>query len=155
MSAFDHLESELYPEPLFPVEAPDGRRDLSELARVKMFRTYLARLAPKVTAYPNANAGKRNPVQARAEGIRAGIPDYTVFWNIRDSTLSDCPSSVAWVEMKGYSAAGRPGKLSPDQIEFMNILHRNGHNVACFYSGKSAFDWLASLGAPIAGRITA
>ena len=30
MSAFDHLETTLDPVPLFPVEEPDGRRELSE-----------------------------------------------------------------------------------------------------------------------------
>lgn len=153
---FAHLDGGLdKQEPLFFCEAPDGRKDLSELARVKMFRSYLARLAPKVTAYANANAGKRNPMQAKAEGIKAGVPDYTCFWDIADSTLPDCAVSVAWVEIKGYSAAGQPGKLSPAQIEFMNRLHERGHKVACFFSGKSAFDWLAGLGAPISGRIAA
>lgn len=140
---------------LFPVEAPDGRKDLTEKHRAKMFRAYLARLAPSVTVYPNANAGKRAPSQARAEGIRAGVPDYTIYWDIADSTIADCAVSVAWVELKGYQADGRPGKLSDKQIAFMNDLHRKGHKVACFFSGKSAFDWLASLGAPIRGRIAA
>lgn len=155
-SIFDGLDDGLDPqEPLFPVEAPDGRKELSELTRAKMFRAYMAKLAPKVTLYANANAGKRNPNQARAEGIRAGVPDYTAFWDIADSTHPDCDVSVCWIEMKGYSAAGQPGKLSDAQIAFMNDLHRRGHKVACFFSGKSAFDWLASLGAPVAGRITA
>lgn len=146
---FASLESPLHETPLFFVEKPDGRKDLSELDRVKMFRSYLAKLAPKVTAYANANAGKRSRVQAKAEGIVSGVPDYTVFWDIADSTIPNCDVSVAWVEMKGYSASGQPGKLSPSQIEFMNRLHKRGHKVACFFSGKSAFDWLASLGAPI------
>ena len=152
MSAFDNLETTLDPMPLFPVEEPDGRKDLSELQRAKMFRSYVAKLAPKVILYANANAGKRNPNQAKAEGIKAGVPDYTVAWDISDSTISDCAVSVAWIELKGYSADGRPGKLSKAQIDFMNGLHLRGHKVACFFSGKSAFDWLASLGAPIRGR---
>lgn len=149
------LESSLNPEPLFFVEQPDGRKELSELARAKMLRSYMARLAPKVLMFANANAGKRNPNQARAEGIIAGVPDYTVCWDIEHSTIPDCAVSIAFVEMKGYSAAGQPGKLSTAQIEFMNRLHVRGHKVACFFSGKSAFDWLAGLGAPIAGRIAA
>lgn len=154
MSAFDNLETTLDPVPLFPVEEPDGRKDLSELERAKLFRSYVAKLAPKVVLYANANAGKRNPTQARAEGIKAGVPDYTIAWDIADSTIPDCAVSVAWIELKGYSADGRPGKLSKAQIDFMNGLHSRGHKVACFFSGKSAFDWLASLGAPIRGRIT-
>lgn len=154
MSAFDHLETTLDPVPLFPCEAPDGRKDLSELERAKMFRAYMAKLAPDVLVFANGNAGKRNPMQAKAEGIRAGVPDYTVCWDVSKSTLPDCAVSIAFVELKGYSAKGQPGKLSKAQIEFMNSLHERGHKVACFYSGKSAFDWLASLGAPIRGRAT-
>lgn len=155
MTPFDHLETPLYEEPEFPVEEPDGRTELSEIERAKIFRTYIAKLAPKLTVYPNANAGKRNPSKAKAEGIVAGVPDYTIFWPIGSSTIPNCDVSIAWVELKGYSAKGQPGKLSPAQIEFMNKLHRNGHKVACFFSGKSAFDWLASLGAPISGRVMA
>ena len=48
-------------------------------------------MAPAVAAYANANAGKRNPSKAKAEGIRAGVFDLTLVWN----------RGVAWVEFKG------------------------------------------------------
>lgn len=153
MTDWAALETPLKAAPLFPVEAPDGRKELSELARAKMFRAYMAKLAPACGVYANANAGKRNPNQARAEGIRAGVPDYTIYWDISDSTIPNCAVSIAYVELKGYSAAGAPGKLSPAQIEFCNDLHSKGHKVACFFSGQSAFEWLRSLGAPIRGSI--
>lgn len=155
MSAFDHLEAPLDEKPLFFVEAPDGRKDLSELDRAVIFRRYLSTLAPAVMLYPNANAGRRNPMQARREGIVAGVFDYTAAWDIADSTLADCDVSVCWVELKGYDKSGRPGKLSQAQIEWGNAMHRRGHKVACFFSGKSAFDWMSSLGAPIRGRVAA
>lgn len=155
MTDWDAMETPLKAEPLFPVEAPDGRKDLTELDRAVMFRRYMANLAPAVILYPNANAGRRNPMQARREGIMAGVFDYTAAWDIADSTLADCAVSVCWVELKGYDKSGRPGKLSNAQIEWGNAMQARGHKVACFFSGKSAFDWLASLGAPIRGRFAA
>lgn len=153
MSDFAALESPLYPEPLFPVEAPDGRKDLAEIDRQVMFRKFAASLAPKVIVWANANAGKRNPLQAKREGIMAGVFDMTAAWDIGDSTQSDCAVSMCHLEFKGYDKSGRAGALSLAQIEWGNAMHERGHKVACFFSGKSAFDWLASLGAPVRGRI--
>lgn len=155
MTDWDVLETPLTAVPLFPVEAPDGRKDLTEIQRAVMFRKFMSQLAPAVVLYANANAGKRNPLQAQREGVIAGVPDYTACWDIADSTRADALVSVAWIELKGYDKSGRPGKLSQAQIDFGNRLHERGHKVACFFSGKSAFDWLASLGAPIRGRIAA
>ena len=154
MTDWDDLEAPLKAEPLFPVEKPDGRKELTEIERAVMFRRYLRELAPSVVLYPNANAGKRNPTQARREGIVPGVFDYTAAWDVSASTLEHAPVSVAWVELKEYDKNGRPGRLSQAQIEFGNRMHARGHKVACFFSGKSAFDWLASLGAPIRGRFT-
>jgi len=149
------LETPLGGKPLFPVEAPDGRKDLSELDRQVMFRKYAANLAPMVMLWANANAGRRNPLQARREGIVAGVFDMSAAWDIGASTLVDCAVSACWIEFKGYDKRGQPGRLSEAQIEWGNAMHQRGHKVACFYSGKSAFDWLASLGAPVRGRIAA
>lgn len=152
---FAELETPLVQEPLFPVEAPDGRKDLSELDRQVMFRKFAKQLAPTVLVWANANAGRRNPAQARKEGIRAGVFDMTCAWDIAASTLSCGEASMCWIEMKGYDKSGRPGRLSASQIEWGNDMHRRGHKVACFFSGKSAFDWLASVGAPVRGRVVA
>lgn len=148
------LEAPLAPEPLFPVEAPDGRKDLSEIERQVIFRKFASSLAPSVVVWANANAGKRNPAQAKREGIRAGVFDMTCAWDIGASTIRDCAVSWCHIEFKGYDKSGRAGVLSPAQIEWGNAMHERGHKVACFFSGKSAFDWLASLGAPIRGRAT-
>ncbi|WP_159975842.1 MULTISPECIES: hypothetical protein [unclassified Novosphingobium] len=158
MNAFAHLETPLDEAPLFPVEAPDGRKDLAEIDRQVMFRKYLSNLAPAVMSYANPNAAKRGfkaQHQARKEGLTAGVFDMTCAWGIDASTLPDCDVSVCWIEFKGYDSNGRPGKLSQAQIDWGNAMVRKGHKVACFFSGKSAFDWMASLGAPIRGHVTA
>lgn len=154
MVDFAELETPLDAVPLFPVEAPDGRKDLAEIDRQVMFRRYAANLAPRVIVWANANAGRRNPAQARREGVMAGVFDMTCAWDIADSTNPAAPQSVCYLEFKGYDKNGRPGKLSRAQIDWGNAMHQRGHKVACFFSGKSAFDWLASLGAPVRGRIT-
>lgn len=154
MVDFADLEGPLKAEPLFPVEAPDGRKDMAEIDRQVMFRRYAANLAPRVIVWANANAGRRNPAQARREGVMAGVFDMTCAWDIADSTNPTALQSVCYLEFKGYDKNGRPGKLSQAQIEWGNAMHERGHMVACFFSGKSAFDWLASLGAPVRGRIT-
>lgn len=150
MADFAHLESPLREEPEFPVEAPDGKR-LSELERQAWLVSYIRRTSPKVMVYANANAGKRGfgaQRQAHKEGLLAGVPDITVVWDIADSHVPDGPT-VAWIEMKGTDAQGRAGKLSDQQIECGNRLHRSGQKVACFFSAKSAIQWLRSLGCPL------
>lgn len=152
MTVWDDLETPLDAAPLFPVEAPDGRKELSELQRQVMFRKYASTLAPRVIVWANANAGKRNPMKARREGIVAGIFDMSCAWDIAASTDPGAPQSICFIEFKGYSKDGRPGKLDSSQIEWGNAMHERGHKVACFFSGQSAFNWLASLGAPVRGR---
>ncbi len=158
MTIWSELEAPLDAKPLFFVEEPDGRKDLAEIDRQVMFRKYLVNLAPAVMVYANANAAKRGfkaQAQTKKEGLRAGVFDLTCAWDIDASTIRDCAVSVCWVEMKGYDSAGRPGKLAPAQIEWGNSMVQKGHKVACFFSGKSAFDWMAGLGAPIRGRVSA
>ena len=157
LGELDALESSLDPVPLFPVEAPDGRKELPEIDRQAMFIKYARQLAPAVMVFAVPNAAKRGLVaqrQAKREGMRAGVFDLFCGWDIRASTLGpDCAVSACWIEFKGYSAAGRAGELSPEQKRWGNDMHERGHKVACFFSGKSAFDWLASLGAPVRGRV--
>jgi hypothetical protein len=154
MSAFDILETTLDPVPLFPVEEPDGRKDLSEIERQTLFRRYAATLAPQVVVWANANAGKRNPTQARARGLWRVFSTWPALGTFAPARSPIATLSICYIEFKGYSKDGRPGKLSKAQIEWGNRMHERGHKVACFFSGKSAFDWLASLGAPVRGRAT-
>lgn len=131
------VHEELHEEPLFFAEAPDGDRGVAELTRCIRFRKLCARTFPKLMLYANANAGRRNPTQARLEGIMAGVFDYTAIWT----------GGFAVIEFKGYSKR-RPGKLSQQQISFGNAMVERGHNAACFFSPLAAVEWLKKCGAP-------
>lgn len=141
------LETSLHPTPAFPVQAPDGKRDWSELERQTTLFRLVRAAGPKILAYPNANAGKRNPVKARREGIMAGVFDITF--------NAAVPFMSAHVELKGYDKSGRPGKLSPAQVEWGNRMHALGKPVACFFDPYAAVEWLKMLGFPLAMRIAA
>lgn len=133
------VSEDLAENPIFPVEPPDGRRDVTEISRqVALFREMHIR-GPEVLGYAIPNAGKRNPVLARREGIMAGVFDTEWRWN----------HGNALIEMKGYDKRGRPGKLSPAQIAFGNRLHRMGHRVGCFFTPSLAIEFLRDAGAPI------
>lgn len=152
-AAFDHLETPL--APLFPVEAPDGRKDLREIDRQAWVVSYIRKSQPDIIVYATPNAGKRGFTaqrQAKKEGLLAGVFDLTFAWDIKHS---DGDVTVCWAEMKGYDARGRAGTLEPSQIEWGNAMHQRGHKVACFFSAKSVIDWLVSLGAPVRGRVAA
>ena len=146
--------------PLFPVEpvpapGPDPRL-WPEIERQKAFITYIRRTSPDLIAFAIPNAGKRGfkaQRQFKAEGGRSGVFDTFVGWDWRLSNEADPARSCAWVELKGFSAAGRPGVLSPAQIEFGNDMHQRGFAVGCFYTATAALRWLASLGAPLRGKL--
>lgn len=140
MNMWADLESDLDPTPEFFVQPPDGRRDWPELARqATLFR--LVHLAgPRVRGWAIPNAGKRNPLQARREGIKTGVFDTQ--WAFRKPL-------TAWIEMKGYDRRGRPGVLSRAQIEWGNSMHMLGYPVACFFDPYAAVAWLRELGFPI------
>ena len=138
-SFFASLEAPLSETPLFPVEAPDGDRTRSEIARqVALFST-MRMVAPSVLGFAIPNAGKRNPAQARKEGIMGGAFDTEWHW----------AGGSAWIELKGYDARGRAGALSDNQVAWGNRMHRLGKPVACFFDPLAAVHWLASLGAPV------
>lgn len=162
MTDWNALESPLDPVPLFLVEAPGkpgtDPRLWPEAERQAAFISYLRRTSPKIIARAIRNEGKRGMYERRQmkrTGLLAGTFDTLILWDMADATSDDCPRSVAMIEFKGFDKNGRPGKLSPQQIEFGNDLHKRGHAAACFYTASAAIDWLASLGAPIRGRIVA
>lgn len=138
---WSNLESTLDPVPTFYVEAPDGRKDWAEIDRQVTLRKLLRAASPRLVVFANANAGKRNPVKAKREGIMAGVFDLSILW---------LGPQVCYVEMKGYDARGRAGKLSPQQIEFGNRCDVLGIPCACFFSPYAALDWLRQQGLPIA-----
>ena len=150
---FADLESPITAKPAFPVQAPDGRKDLSELDRQAWVVSYMRRAQPHIMVYATPNAAKRGFAaqrQAKKEGLLAGVFDLTFAWDIKHS---DGDVTVCWAEMKGYDSRGRAGSLSQAQIEWGNATHERGHKVACFFSAKSVIEWLRELGAPIRGAV--
>lgn len=138
-AAFDDLETPLVEEPLFPAEAPDGKKHIAETPRQRTFINKLRNVAPGLIVWANANAGKRHPTKARQEGIVSGVFDVTV------TNGEGLPRFTAYPEFKGYTAAGRAGELSANQISWGNRMHRAGHHVACFFDPDSAVEWIRSI----------
>lgn len=154
MTDWAALETPLKQAPRFPVEPPDGRKELTELDRQAWIIAYMRRAQPHVMAYATPNGGKRGmgaAMQAKREGMLAGVFDLTFAWDVAHA--ADGRPTVAWAEMKGYDKSGRPGLLSRAQIEWGNAMHDKGHSVACFYSAQSVIRWLAQLGAPLRGKL--
>lgn len=138
MISFADLDEPLSPDPAFFVEAPDGRKDVPELSRQTDFLKLMRTAAPRVMVFANANAGKRNPQQARREGIKGGVFDITCLWRAR----------CAYIEFKGYNKKG-PGSLSDNQTRFGNRLVELDIPCACFFSPVSAVNWLREIGFPV------
>lgn len=138
MTNWAALESPLSPSPRFFVEAPDGRKDWSELNRQATFFKLMRTLGPRCAVFPVPNAGKRAAWKARKEGICAGVFDVCAIFR-----------ETCWIEFKGYSSAGRPGQLTDAQVEFGNRLIELGQHCACFFSPYSAIDWLRDKAFPI------
>lgn len=136
MKSWDDLERPLDESPLFHVEQADGVQKAPEIANQRAFLNAGRYLAPQVLIFANANAGKRNPMVAKREGIMAGVFDLTAAQTGR----------VAWVEFKGHTKAGRAGALSQSQVDWGNAMSRMGFDVGCFFDPLSAWRWLKELG---------
>lgn len=134
------LETSLDPVPEFFVQPPDKRKEWTEMQRQSTLLRLAHMFAPRMMIFANANAGKRNPRQAKAEGIRAGVFDLTCNWR---------GPLTAYIEMKGYTKAGRAGALSRNQIEFGNRCTHLGIPAACFFDPYDALDWLRVQGFPV------
>ena len=145
MSIFADLDDAIKPLPRFYVQAPDKRKDQSEIDRQATLFAVMHRLAPRVLGYAIPNAGKRNPHKARKEGIMAGVFDTRWEWR---------GPLTAVIEMKGYDARGRAGQLSDAQIEYGNRMIDLGHHAACFFDPLAAVDWLREIGFPIREVVT-
>lgn len=140
MIDWDSLEDALIDEPpLFFVQPPDSRRDWTEAGRQRTLLQICQYHAPEIHVHPVPNAGKRNPMQARREGIRAGVFDLV---------FHSAPVPVAYVEFKGWRKSGSAGKLDKNQIAFGNAMTRFGIPVACFFDPYDAYEWLLGIGFP-------
>ena len=148
-TTFADLESPLEEQPLFYVE-PHGKPPVDpklwpEDFRQKSFVAFIRKHAPAVVVSSFANEGKRtvrNGQRMKALGMTPGMPDICTIWD----------GGTAFLEFKGFSADGRPGRLSQQQIATLNRIHRNGWSAGCFFTASRAIDWLADLGAPVPRR---
>lgn len=140
------LETSLSAPPLFYVEQPDGQKHLSENDRCRTLVKLVHQLAPAAEIAHVKNEGNHNHAFAKLLGVVAGHGDYAVTWGIRQA---------AFIEIKGYSRAGRAGELSQAQIDWGNRKFLMGFPVACFFSPDRAFAWLVEQGMPVVGRIAA
>lgn len=141
MNAFDALldiehDTGAKEAPLFFVQTADGRRDWPEDRRQTVLFREMRMRAPTVEGFHIPNAGKQNPMKALASGKKAGPFDTEWSWRRR---------GIAWVELKGYRADGRPGTLSPEQISWGNRKVEQGHDVACFFDPIAAAEWILAL----------
>lgn len=130
----DAFDEPLKPEPLFPVEPPDDRKE-SEQKRQQRLKAALG-TAPGIVFFSVPNEGRNTDWEKLTRwraGARAGAPDLVICWN----------RGVAFVEMKGGKTT-----LSLAQIDTLNALHRAGHHVAVWRDPAKAVEWLAGLGCP-------
>lgn len=146
LAHFADLDGGLDAVPEFLVEQPGkpplDPRTWPEEFRQSEFVAYVRRKHRSMVVSSFANEGKRGKRMAakmKGLGLLAGMPDTVLLWD----------GGCAFIEWKGWDATGRAGKLSPQQIDTCNKIHRNGHKVACLYSARTALAWLRDLGAPL------
>lgn len=109
----------------------------SELAIVGLFRSRARIQCPGVSIVAVPNGAKRGPRaqrQARQEGMQAGFPDVLCFWPGK---------GVAAIEFKDAK-----GRLSLEQIEWLNRLCTMGVPAVCSRDPDHALEFLRECGAP-------
>ena len=140
MNAFADLramEVPLREEPIFPVE-PKHKMGGDEASYQQDFRKLLRSIAPTIRSWGVPNAGKRGFTaqrQAKREGITTGVFD--------EHYAADAPW-IAFLEWKDGQ-----GRLSQEQIDWGNAMHRRGFRVACVRTPEFAASLFADWGAPI------
>ena len=81
--------------------------------------------------YHISNEGRRNPRRAKAEGIKAGVPDLCL-------PVPRGKNHGAYIEMKRRKG----GRITPQQIAWMERLQQQGYAVACCNGWESAAKFL-------------
>ena len=112
---------------LFHSDPPSVADAGSEFEIQVALRRAMKKLAPKVRLVATPNAGKRTQweaTRAKSEGMSKGFCDLTVIGPAKQ---------IAFVELKT-----RTGRLSDEQIDWLNYLHNSGFNCGCFRSVASA-----------------
>lgn len=123
-------------EYLFHVDEPAVADPGDELAIQVRFQSKLRHQMPRVRFVAVPNGGQRtvwSAMKAKQEGLARGFIDGLCIW----------PGVTAYLEFKT-----RNGVLTPDQVDWLNFLHRGGHPCGCFRSADTAIDFLLRAGAP-------
>lgn len=81
--------------------------------------------------YHISNEGRRNPRRAKAEGIKAGVPDLCL-------PVPRGNNHGAYIEMKRRKG----GRITPEQISWMERLRQQGYAVACCNGWEPAAKFL-------------
>jgi len=121
----------------FHVDPPSVADDLPEDRIQASMLSRIRNVAPGVGAFAVPNAGKRSDwerVQRWKEGAHAGTSDLVLPW----------PKAVAFVEVKN-----RNGKLTTEQVAFLNRMSRMGHPAGCFRHADTLEVALRFWGAPM------
>jgi len=131
------------------MEAPKGPTEHAhQAAAVRRLRALEALVPALAHLAAIPNGGKRTIAaagQIRGEGGRGGLPDLVLPFPVR-------AFHGAWVEVKRPASPGYgPGRLEPEQREWLGQLTNNGYFTAVAW-GCDAVCWAVGdyLGAPIA-----
>lgn len=81
--------------------------------------------------YHISNEGRRNPRRAKAEGIKAGVPDLCL-------PVPRGNNHGAYIEMKRRKG----GRISPQQAIWMERLRQQGYAVGCCNGWEPAAKFL-------------
>lgn len=81
--------------------------------------------------YHIPNEGKRNPRRAKAEGVKAGVPDLCL-------PVPRGRNHGLYIEIKRRKG----GRITSEQAEWMDHLRAQGYAVACCYGWEPAAKFL-------------
>lgn len=129
------------PEYPFHYDPPRVRISDSEIVVQKTMLRSIATMFrhTRVAAVPNGQKRTRWQAQrAKAEGMSAGFPDLVITG--RGSINNVWQPLVAFCETKALTA------LTPEQREWLDFLHNNGHHVGVFRSDQTLCDKLREWG---------
>lgn len=111
---------------------PKDKAPHSEIQRQSGVVTALRKLGLTVFAVPNSTQSSRSKLRQFREGAVYGAADLVITWR----------NGVAFVEMKDSTSLPRD-----NQVDFLNRLHKQGHNVAVGRTAAGVVSWLQTVGA--------
>lgn len=133
---------------IFHVDSPAVADPGDELSIQARFRSRMKQLAPKVQVVATPNGGKRTAwegMKAKREGMAKGFPDVNVYWScgIDETAIPQ----LALLEFKS-----KGGRLSDEQVYWLNWLTRAGFPCGVFRAVDTAIAFLQKQGAPFLMR---